>query len=182
MRSELKNYLVTPAFPMIGNLKPGDSKLETLIAAYKKSRPQATPSDVYFALTTDLECRRPAIKQAELKAAQGAASAYMYQFAWPLPALGGRLRAGHFADVPFVFENLGEAAPLVGTGADLQPLADKLSSAWVAFARTGNPNHAGLPHWPPYDAGTRATMIFNDECKVVNDPGKNERLAMSNLP
>ncbi|MGA8619855.1 MAG: hypothetical protein WB660_15215, partial [Candidatus Sulfotelmatobacter sp.] len=27
-----------------------------------------------------------------------------------------------------------------------------------------------------------ATMIFNDECEVVNDPGKRERLALANMP
>lgn len=78
MRSELKNYLVAPAFPMIGNLTGGESKLDGLISACMRSRPSATPGDIYFGVTTDLEFRGPAIKQAELKAAQGAASAYMY--------------------------------------------------------------------------------------------------------
>ncbi|HTZ99165.1 MAG TPA: carboxylesterase/lipase family protein, partial [Candidatus Aquilonibacter sp.] len=62
------------------------------------------------------------------------------------------------------------------------PLADKVSGAWAAFAHTGNPNSSGLPHWPAYDATSRATMVFNDECKVENDPGKDERIAMSALP
>jgi len=172
MRSELKNYLDLS----------DESGLDELIAAYRRSRPRATPGDIYFAVTTDREFRAPAIKQAELKVAQRAAPAYMYLFSWPLPALGGRFRAGHFADVPFVFENLGKAVPLIGTGADLQPLADKVSGAWTAFAHTGNPNHAGLPGWPAYDTSTRATMIFNTECKVVNDPDKDERLAISSFP
>jgi para-nitrobenzyl esterase len=65
---------------------------------------------------------------------------------------------------------------------DLQPLADKVSAAWAAFARTGNPSHPGIPKWPAYDTTSRATMVFNDECKVENDPGRDERLAMSVLP
>ena len=80
-----------------------------------------------------------------------------------------------------MFENLEKATALVGNDPSAQPLADKLSGAWAAFARTGNRNRAGLPYWPPYDLRTRATMILNNECKVVNDPGKYERLAMSSL-
>lgn len=159
-----------------------EPKLDALIALYRKSRPNATPSDIYFAVVTDSDYRRSAITQAERKAAQHAGSAYMYLFDWQTPVLGGKLKASHGIELPFVFGNVDKAAGLVGTGAELQPLADKVSSAWTAFARTGNPNHAGLPHWPAYDASTRATMIFNNECKVVNDPGKDERLAMASLP
>ncbi len=45
-----------------------------------------------------------------------------------------------------------------------------MSSAWLAFAHTGKPDAKELPYWPPYDAKTRATMIFNVISKVVNDP------------
>lgn len=173
MRAELKNHFELS----------DESKLDGLIAAYRRILPQATPGDIFFAVTTDHEFRGPAIKQAELKAAQRAAPAYMYLFSWPLPAMDGRFRAGHSADVPFVFENLEEAAPLIGPPSrSMQRLADQVSSAWTAFARTGNPNHAGLPHWPPYDITKRATMIFNNESKVVDDPAKEERLAMAALP
>jgi para-nitrobenzyl esterase len=44
-----------------------------------------------------------------------------------------------------------------------------MSSAWIAFARTGNPHHDALPGWPPYDAKARATMVFDVEPHVVND-------------
>ena len=85
-------------------------------------------------------------------------------------------------ELPFVFDNVDKAARMIGNAANLQTLADKISAAWTAFARTGNPYHAGLPHWPAYETNTRATMIFNNECKVVNDPGKDERLALATLP
>lgn len=158
-----------------------DSKLDALIALYRKNRPSAPPSDIFFAITTDRMMRMDAITQAERKAAQHAAPVYMYIFDWQTPVLGGKLRATHTIEVPFVFDNVGKVPYRVGRGADLQPLADKVSSAWVAFARTGNPDHTGLPHWPAYETSGRATMIFDKECKVVNDPGKDERLAMASL-
>jgi para-nitrobenzyl esterase len=171
MRERLKKFLE------LGD----DSKLDALIGIYKRNRPNATPSDIYFAVTTDSMMRLDSIIEAERKVALHAASVFMYIFAWPSPVLGGRLKAAHMVDVPFVFENVDKAPEWVGTGTDLQPLADRVSSSWVAFARGGNPNHAGLPHWPAYDVDTRATMTFNNVCKVVNDPGKEDRLAMAAL-
>jgi para-nitrobenzyl esterase len=172
MRAKLKSYLhVTD-----------DSQIDSLIAVYKKGRPDATPSDIYFAVTTDRAMRMNAITQAERKSAQSAAPAYMYIFDWRSPVLGGKLRSPHGIEMGFVFDNTDKTAGMNGTGADLAPLAEKISSAWANFARTGNPNAKGLPHWPPYDASARATMIFDDDCKVVNDPGKDERVAITALP
>ena len=64
----------------------------------------------------------------------------------------------------------------------LQPLADKVSGAWLAFARTGNPSHPGIPKWPAYTASDRATMHMDNEWRVVNDPDRAERLALGPLP
>ena len=85
----------------------------------------------------------------------------------------------HCMDIPFVFENVDRSTSVVGDGADRYGLADKMSSAWVAFARTGNPNHKGLPKWEPFIADKRATMIFNNECRAVNDPYREERLSVA---
>ena len=69
---------------------------------------------------------------------------------------------------------------MVGSGEDRYALAEKFSGAWVAFARTGNPNHKTLPNWPAFDNTKRAVMVFNDECKVVDDPhGEEQRLLHS---
>ncbi|HXX20594.1 MAG TPA: carboxylesterase/lipase family protein [Candidatus Acidoferrum sp.] len=172
MRTKLETYLHLA----------DDSQLDGLIATYKKARPDATPSDIYFAVTTDRMMRMNAITQAERKAAQDAAPAYMYIFDWRSPVLGGEMGSPHGIELAFVFDNTDKTTGMNGTGADLAPLAEKMSTAWAAFARTGNPNHSGLPHWPAYDADSRATMIFNDECKVVDDPGRDERLAITALP
>ncbi len=171
-RSRLKNLL---------RLEDG-SKLDALIAAYQKERPNATPSEIYFAVTTDADFRLDAITQAERKVSQHAAPAFMYLFEWPLPMEGGKFKAAHGAEIPFVFDNLDEAPSWDVVRNEInQRLADRVSGAWASFARTGNPNHARLPHWPAYDLRTRATMIFNDECRVVGDPGATERLALGTL-
>ncbi len=171
MRTKLKSYLHLA----------DDSELDSLIATYKRDRPSATPSDIYFAITTDRMMRMNAIRQAERKAAQDSAPAYMYIFDWRSPVLDGKLRSPHGIELAFVFDNTDKTIGMNGTGADLQPLAERVSSAWAAFARTGNPDTSGLPHWPAYDTTSRATMIFNDRCEVVDDPGKDERLAITAL-
>ena len=63
---------------------------------------------------------------------------------------------------------------MTGSGQDRYTLADRMSAAWVAFARTGNPNHKGLPSWTAFNTTERATMVFNDECKLVRDPSGEE--------
>jgi para-nitrobenzyl esterase len=172
MRTKLKAYLRLS----------DDETLNSLIATYQKSRPNATPSDIYFAITTDRMMRMNAITQAERKVLQRQAPVYMYIFAWQTPVLDGKLRSPHGIELAFVFDNTDKTTGLNGIGPDVGRLASQVSGAWAAFARTGNPNHLGLPDWPAYTTSERATMIFNDECKVANDPGKAERLAMNALP
>jgi len=156
----------------------GDADADRLIAVYSKARPGATPSDVFFRVATDRIFRRDTIRLAERKSAQGAAPAYLYYFAWKSPALSGRLRAPHTVDIPFVFDNTD--VPLVMTRSpQAKSLAAKVSAAWIAFARSGNPSHSGLPAWPAYDTQKRATLVFDNHCALVSDPAGAERLAWS---
>src|SRR5205085_11822771 len=92
---------------------------------------------------------------------------------------GGRLRAMHCMDIPFIFDTTDECAAIVGTGSDRRALADRMSNAWVAFARTGNPNHSKLPKWEPFDADARQTMMLGNNCRMVNDPHREQRLAVA---
>jgi para-nitrobenzyl esterase len=82
-------------------------------------------------------------------------------------------------DIPFVFENVEVAAPLLGTGADLQPLADEMSASWVAFARTGNPNNSLIPAWRPFMEGGKATMVFSAKTHAMDDPYGAEKAAIA---
>ena len=116
--------------------------------------------------------------QAERKAAQSKAAVYKYYFQWYSPVREGKLRSMHTMDIPFVFQNIGIARSTIGDGPERQPLADRMSAAWAAFARGGNPNHRGLSSWPAYTPSRKATMIFNNECKAYENPFWEERAAI----
>jgi para-nitrobenzyl esterase len=157
-----------------------DDQVDRLIAAYKKGRPDASNTDLYLALASDATFRAGVITEAERKAAQGKAPLYQYYVTWRSPVRDGKLRSFHTIEIPFVFDNVDAAKSMLGSGEDRYALAEKFSGAWVAFARTGNPNHESLPNWPAFDNDRRAVMVFNDECQVVADPhGEEQRLLHS---
>jgi para-nitrobenzyl esterase len=120
--------------------------------------------------------------EAERKADQGGAPVYVYYFTHTIPARHGTLRSPHTGEIPYVFDSLAHAAPLVGpVTAREQLLADRISASWAAFARTGDPNHPGIPPWPAYDTRARSTMVIDDEFKIVGDPLRTTRIAISEL-
>jgi para-nitrobenzyl esterase len=151
---------------------------DKLVELYRKEMPNASPSQIYFLINAFPSA---AITQAERKSAQGKAPVYMYLFTWETPVEGGKRHSPHTVELPFVFNNVLEQPEEVGNGPELQPLADKVSGAWTAFARTGSPSSPGAPKWLAYTAGERQTMIINNEWKLVNDPRHDVRLIMNNL-
>jgi len=156
-----------------------DADADRVIAAYKKGRPGLTNLDYSLVIASDNFRNGPVI-EAERKAAQKA-PVYMYYFTWQSPVRQGKLKAFHTLEIPFHQENVDEAKGMTGEGKDRYALQDKMSMAWSNFARTGNPNHKGLPAWPPFDTTKRATMILSNEPKVVNDPYGEERKLMNSL-
>ena len=150
--------------------------------AYRKTHPGATPSELVIYIFTDYKYRQNDIKAAERKAAQGKAPAYMYLFTWRTPVLDGNLKTPHTLCIPFVFGTVDAAAGITGTAPERYALSEKVQGAWLAFARTGNPNHAKLPAWQPYNAADRTTMIFDNVCKTVNDPAGADRVAINTAP
>ena len=157
-----------------------DAQAKHLIDLYRQGRPGVSNIDVALILESDLRFRPGVVTEAELKSAQKA-PVYMYYFTWRSPVRDGKLKTFHTLEIPFVTDNVDNAPSMTGTGLDRYALADKMSAAWAAFARTGNPNHKGLPNWPKFNPTQRATMIFNNECKVVNDPNGAERKALAAL-
>ncbi|HEY6457002.1 MAG TPA: carboxylesterase family protein [Steroidobacteraceae bacterium] len=158
-----------------------DADVDRVIAAYRRGRPDRANTDLYLIMASDATFRAAVLLEAERKAEQTQSPVYQYYFTWRSPVREGKLRTFHTLEIPFVFDNVDACKSMTGSGEDRYPLAQKMSSAWVAFARTGNPNHPTLPDvWVPYDNTRRATMIFNDTCQLLNDPyGSEQRLLRS---
>ena len=151
----------------------GDRAAE-IVAVYRTAQPKLRPDEIAIAIVSDQGVRAPSLLMADRKLAQEAAPVFVYLFGWETPVLGGRLRSCHTLEIPFVFSNL-ELAELTGDDPARLPLGEAMSRAWIAFARNGNPGHAGLPVWPAYTAGMRTTMIFDTVCHLDIDPLGTER-------
>jgi para-nitrobenzyl esterase len=154
---------------------------ERVIETYRRAHPEATPWDLHILIATDHPRGTYSRELAKRKANQGAASAFLYRFDWETPEGGGHMRSPHTIEIPFVFNNIALGGPLISKRQDAYALAEKVSASWVAFARTGNPNIPQLPKWPAYSAGSRDTMLFNNDNRVVQDPDKEPRLAMEQV-
>ncbi len=165
--------------PFMGNLDRGQ-----VIAEYRRIYPQYSASDVFFAATTASRSWRGQVIEAERRAAQSGAAArtWVYQFDWPTPVQDGRLKAPHGLDIPMVFDNIALAPQMCGTGPDAQRVADQVSEAILAFARTGNPNNNKIPRWPTFALVRRSTMVFDTAARVVHDPRGDERRMFEKVP
>ena len=148
---------------------------DRVLDVYARAWPDAPPAVRWILIASDRTYRFDSITLAQRKAAAGRAPVHMYLFAWETPVEGGRLLSHHALEISFVFDNTSRAPGMSGGGPAAAALAAKMSEAWIAFARTGDPNTPNLPAWPAYEAATRATMVFDDEPAVVNDPGGEQR-------
>jgi para-nitrobenzyl esterase len=158
-----------------------------LRAVYGRTRPQASPGDITRAILGDVLFRLPLIRLAEAQASHRS-DTRMYLFAWETPVLDGRLGSPHAVELPFVFGNLDARGARELIGDDLERQAERESltaavqGAWIAFARTGNPSHAGLPSWPGYEPENRHTLVFDVPSFVQADPLGAERSVWGDVP
>jgi para-nitrobenzyl esterase len=157
-----------------------DLSPDVVIAEYRRLYPDYTPSEVFFAATTAGRSWRGAVIEAEERAKQGA-PAYVYQLDWGR-SVDEKRRAFHTQDIPLVFDNLHAEGSKTGTDADAQRMAGRMSDALLAFSRTGNPNHPGIPGWQPYTLPARETLVFDDSTRLVNDPRGGERKLYERIP
>jgi para-nitrobenzyl esterase len=141
------------------------------LAAYRGEWPGASAEELLTAIMTDRLFRIPAIRLAEAQARNGS-GAYQYLFTWESRAFGGRLKATHALEIPFVFNNLSRAGTdvFLGPGPTPQALADAMHAAWIAFIRSGNPACDAVGEWPSYRLDRRAVMELGDRVGVRNDP------------
>ncbi len=157
---------------------PAD-RAEALLAAERSHHPDYSPTYLYNVLMSDARMLIGSALLAERKAAQDGAPVYMYYLTWETPVGNGILKSPHTLDMPLMFANVDNSVALTGESPDARALEMQMSEAWLAFARTGNPNHAGLPEWPAYDGADRQTMIFDVEPVVVSDPKGDVRALLS---
>jgi para-nitrobenzyl esterase len=149
-----------------------------VLAAFRQRTPHASPFDLWSHIGAS-SVRETAIAQAKAKASLGGAPAYLYWFTWQTPILNGRPRAFHCSEIAFAFDNTDRCENMTGGGADARALAAVVSGAWIHFARTGNPNHPGMPHWTAFTADATPTMIFDNQSQLVNNPDGGEQRSIS---
>ncbi len=137
----------------------GDKK-DAVVAVFKQAFPGKKVQDVlYFAM--------PNTRMIAAKRKAGKAPVYNYLFTYEYPVNGG-ITAFHCSELAFVFHNLSVPSLRIATG-DAPAgyaLQDKVSKAWINFARTGNPSQPGL-EWKPFTAADPETMVFDivSECR-----------------
>ena len=122
--------------------------------------------------------RTPAyLDRASASSHKGSAPVFLYTSTGAPPSVSGKLRSMHCMELPFVFDHPDAISFMTGRGRSLCAGA-AMSEAWVAFARTGNPNHAGIPSWAPYEPTAWPTMVFGPQVALFNDPHGEERRAI----
>jgi para-nitrobenzyl esterase len=154
---------------------------ETVVAFYRQTYPNYSPADVFFAASTAGRSWKAAIIQDEERAKAGA-PAYAYQVNWRSPIQGGIFGAPHTIDIGLVFGTLDAKGSIVGTGPDSVAMSSTMSDAFIAFARTGDPNGGSLPKWEPYTLPRRQTMVFDTVSRLEDDPRGVERAFFNQVP
>ena len=169
---------------LAAKLSPANLRVDidpaTVIAEYRRIYPDYSASQVLFAATTASRSWRAALIEAEARAAAGT-PAFVYQLDWATPKDGGKFGAPHASDIQLVFDNLDKPGA-TAIGPTAQPMADQMSEAFLAFARTGDPNCRAIPRWEGYGLPRRQTMVFNTPSRMVDDPRGAERRLFAKVP
>jgi para-nitrobenzyl esterase len=153
------------------NKEPGD-----YLAALREAYPDATDRTLYQQVYTEM-FRRAAVRTSEASTAAGSGG-WLYRFDLPSTVHDGALGATHGCDVAFTFNDY--ASPEISRIAFAHyhdpgdPVVCQLAKQWsntlLAFARNGDPNGAGLPHWPPYSSDQRQVLIVDASSRIEQDP------------
>ncbi len=154
---------------------------ETVVSTYRKAYPNYSAADVFFAATTAGRSWRGQVEEADVRARENGPT-WVYQFDWPSPDDGGKWGAPHTIDIAAAFGNLDKEGAFMGADANARRVSDQLQHAFISLARHGDPNHPGLPTWKKHRLPERATMVFDAETRLVDDPRKVERELFAKVP
>ncbi len=156
----------------------GEAKAGALVDAMKKAHPEKAIRTLSYGVG-GLSVRNAVVQKVKLKFEQKGAPVYQYHFQWQSPQLDGVAGAWHTAELAFCFDNVRRCEQGTGDTAEARALAAKMAGAWAAFARTGNPSQPGL-QWSPSDPVRNQTMVFDNRCRMEDDPeGPVRRILLS---
>ncbi|MFP5227843.1 MAG: carboxylesterase/lipase family protein [Acidobacteriota bacterium] len=162
----------------------GEDKATAIVATLRKAYPEKKIQTLSYMCSgtfglNGLSMRNNVVKMAGLKYALKSAPAYTYYFKWQTPILDGLPGAWHTADLQFCFDNTKRCEQGTGNTPEAQALAKKMATAWANFARTGNPSQPGIA-WTPTNPDTNPTMIWDNACRMENDPeGEARKILLS---
>ncbi len=145
-------------------------KTDTYIQFFAEAYPDYSPQDL---LSIDTLFRPNTIVTADARAAETSAPVYSYLLTWKSPVEESSKGSFHGLDVPLAFNNIELGKHWTGTSDEARVVADMMSSAWINFAKTGNPNDGKLPEWRPYSRANGETMIFDIEPEIRNNHDRN---------
>jgi para-nitrobenzyl esterase len=156
----------------------GELLAEQALATYERATGARgrDPSERWAAFQGDRIFHYPATRLADVQSDQQPKT-YAYLFEWAPPLVGRVLGSCHGIELPFVFGGVQTALGRAGLIANpsAQRLCARIQDAWIAFARTADPSHAGLPDWSAYSRFCRSTMSLRDECSLREDPHQKGR-------
>ncbi len=157
------------------------AKKDDAVAEFRKLQPRKKIQDVLF---TDNRFRRSTKIMLAQKLEKAKAPVYSYLFNYEYPVNGG-VTPFHTAEIAFAFHALGEPHVRIATGGAAAGLAlqELVSTAWLNFARTGNPSQPALA-WQPYSVAGRETMVFDaaSAMRPYNDDRLQELLQPATPP
>ena len=115
---------------------------------------------------------------AEGQTEAGGANVYFYNFDHRPPYPSGQrfdeIGATHGGELPYVFGTMTSSA--IAWNADDRVISNAVIDYWTNFAKTGNPNGAGLPTWRPWSASGRHSMHFAQSAPIIGTVSNLERL------
>jgi para-nitrobenzyl esterase len=150
----------------------GAEKASALIEAMKKAHPEKSIRTLSYGVN-GMTARNNVQRMSKLKHDLHGAPVYQYYFTWQSPMLEDA-GAWHTAELAFCFDNTKRCEQGTGNTPEALALAKKMATAWSNFAKTGDPSQPGLA-WIPADPEHGQTMVFDNECRMVNDPESDAR-------